>query len=60
MPQLIALALIGGVVWIGYKAFKKEMTRVADELEEAEEKKAMKEVTSLEEGDDGVYRPKGE
>jgi len=57
MIQLTAFALIGGVVWVGYKAFKKEMQRAADELEKAEKKREMKEVPSLKEGADGVFRP---
>ena len=34
MPQLIALGLIGGVVWYGYKAIKREMERINKELED--------------------------
>jgi len=58
MPQLLALALVGGIAWYGYKAFKHEMARVADDLKEAEDKRSVKNVASLEKGDDGVYRPK--
>ena len=57
MPQLIAVALIGGVLWYGYRAFKREMERVGRETREAEQ--AKKEVTSLRKGKDGVYRPSG-
>ncbi|MBL4598350.1 MAG: hypothetical protein JKX93_05205 [Rhizobiaceae bacterium] len=57
MLQIIAFSLIGGVVLVGYKAFRKEMQRAADELEKAEEQRAVKEVPSLKKGDDGVYRP---
>lgn len=58
MPQILALALVGGVVYYGYKVFKKEMKRVAAELDEAEQKKNPKEVTVLQKDEDGVYRPK--
>ena len=56
MPQRIALALVGGLGWYAWRAFKREMARVGDELrgEEAVDKQ----VTSLEPDEDGVYRPK--
>lgn len=57
MVQLIAFALIGGVVMVGYKAFRKEMQKAADELEKTEQKATVKEVPSLKEGPDGVFRP---
>ena len=55
MPQLIALGLIGGVIWIGYRAFKREMARVNAEVREAEKK--AEEKTVLKQDEDGVYRP---
>jgi len=55
MPQLIAIGLIGGVVWYGYKALKREMARINKETR-AEEKKA-KTKTVLKQDKDGVYRP---
>lgn len=55
MPQLIAVALVGGVVWYGYRVFKREMERVGRETREAENR--TKSVTPLQKGKDGVYRP---
>ena len=55
MPQLLAIALIGGVVWYAYRAFKKEMARVAEEVQRAEAKK--EEQSKLVQGEDGIYRP---
>jgi len=56
MPQLVALALVGGLGWYAWRAFKREMARVGDELHT---KEAVDDgVTSLERGEDGVYRPK--
>lgn len=60
MPQLIGLALIGGVVWFGYRAFKREMERVGKETRAAEKRAAeAKRGKELIKGDDGVYRPTG-
>ena len=56
MPQLIAVALIGGVIWYGYRAFKREMERVGRETRAAEKSKSNSQ--PLQKGDDGVYRPK--
>jgi len=58
MPQLIAIGLIGGVVWYGYRALKREMERINKETR-AEEKKA-KSQTVLKQDKDGVYRPTDE
>jgi len=55
MPQLIAIGLIGGVVWYGYRALKREMERINKETR-AQEKKA-KSQTVLKQDKDGVYRP---
>ncbi len=62
MPQLIAVALIGGLVWYAWRAFKREMARIAAVIETQEKKKRKPgeaaNVTVLEKGKDGVYRPK--
>ncbi len=55
MPQLIAIGLIGGVVWYGYKALKREMERINKETRAAENK--AKSQTVLKEDKDGVFRP---
>lgn len=55
MPQLIALGLIGGVVWYGYRALKREMERINKETRAAEKK--AKSQTVLKQDKDGVYRP---
>lgn len=55
MPQLIAIGLIGGVVWYGYKALKREMARINEETRSAEKKAKSK--TILKQDKDGVYRP---
>jgi len=54
MPQLIAIALVGGLVFYAYRAFKREMERVGRETEKAEKKSSGK---ALQKGSDGVYRP---
>ena len=54
--QLIAVGLVGGLLWYGYRAFKREMKRVGEEMREEERKKASK--TVLKQDSDGVYRPK--
>lgn len=58
MPQLIAIGLIGGVVWYGYKALKREMARINEETRKAEKKAKSK--TILKQDKDGVYRPMDE
>jgi hypothetical protein len=58
MPQLIAIGLIGGLVWYGYRAFKRQMAAVGEELNQRQRDKNMKTVDALEKGQDGVYRPK--
>ena len=55
MPQLVAVLLVGGAMWYGYKVFKREMTRVSRETREAE--KSSQSPTALKEDKDGVYRP---
>jgi len=54
MPQLIALGLIGGVVWYGWRALKKEVVRINEETRKAEKKSRT--VTPLQQDEDGVYR----
>jgi len=62
MVQLIAIGLVGGLVWYGYRAFKRQMQSVGEELKKTAEKagadKTRKSVDALEQGPDGVYRPK--
>ena len=58
MPQLIAIGLIGGVVWYGYRALKREMERINKETRAAEKK--AKSQTVLKQDKDGVYRPHNE
>jgi len=58
MPQLIAIGLVGGLVWYGYRAFKRQMAAVGEELKKAEKPPAAKDLDALEMGEDGVYRPK--
>ena len=58
MPQILAIALIGGVAWFAVRAFRKEMARVGEEVRRQEAKSAAKEIEPLEQGKDGVYRPK--
>ncbi len=55
MPQLIAIGLLGGVVWYGYRALKREMERINKETRAAEKK--AKAQTVLKQDKDGVYRP---
>jgi hypothetical protein len=55
MPQVIALGLVGGLVWFAWRALSREMKRVGEELNSAS-----RDVTPLEQGKDGIYRPKGD
>ena len=57
MPQLIAAALIGGVIWYAYRAFKREMARVARETRETDSRSGKNPPAKLQKGEDGVYRP---
>lgn len=57
MPQLVAVALIGGVIWYAWRVLRREMARIGREVAEQENKKAAKDATVLEKGEDGVYRP---
>ena len=58
MPQLIALGLVGGSVWYAWRALKRQMESVGEELRNQETTRDMKTVESLEKGEDGVYRPR--
>lgn len=58
MPQLVAIALIGGVIWYAWRALKREMARIGNEVAEQEHKSAAGKSTMLEKGPDGVYRPR--
>lgn len=58
MPQLIGLALLGGVAWYGYRALKREMERIGRETREAERKaKEARRGKELVPDENGVYRP---
>ncbi|MEM9279474.1 MAG: hypothetical protein AAGA76_12940 [Pseudomonadota bacterium] len=58
MPQLIGLALIGGILWYGYRALKREMERIGRETREAERKaQEAKRGKELVPDENGVYRP---
>ncbi len=60
MPQLIGLALLGGAVWYGYRALKREMERIGRETREAERQaEETRRGKELVRGDDGVFRPDG-
>lgn len=58
MPQLVAIVLIGGVLWVAWRALRREMARVGDELDERDRVKSDQKVEHLERDADGVYRPK--
>lgn len=55
MPQLLGIALLGVLLWYGYRVFKREMERVGRETRAAEARAKAK--TVLKPGEDGVYRP---
>jgi hypothetical protein len=58
MPQLLAIVLVGAVIWYAWRALKREMTRVDTEVRGQENNKTIRDVTPLEQDKDGVYRPK--
>ncbi|WP_075995735.1 hypothetical protein [Salaquimonas pukyongi] len=61
MPQLIAVGLVGGLIWYAWRALKRQMASVGEELrnqEQAHGSRTPRTVESLEKGEDGVYRPK--
>ena len=58
MPQLIGLAIVGGLLWYGYRALKREMERISAGTRAAERKaEEAKHGKELVRGEDGVYRP---
>ena len=57
MPQILAIVLVGAVIWYAWRALKREMKRVDSEVRSQENKKTMRDVTPLEQDKDGVYRP---
>ena len=58
MPQLIAIALIGFLAFYAWRALKREMGRIGNELGEQEAARNLKDAAALEKGPDGVYRPR--
>ena len=56
MPQLVALALVGGVAWYAWRSFKKEMTRL-NQQDTARQPADQRKARRLEKGADGVWRP---
>ena len=60
MPQLIALALVGGVVFIAFRALRSQMKSVGEELERRERMKSEKDIKPLRQDPDGIYRPAGD
>lgn len=69
MVQLIALGLIGGLVWYAYNALQKHMKNIGEELDRKQKASGSKgnaektagskrESEVLELGEDGVYRPR--
>lgn len=57
MPQIVLLLLVGAGLWLGWKALKKEMTRVDRELHDREPGPAQT-VELEKDPKTGVYRPK--
>lgn len=58
MAQLVIIALLGAGAYYGWRAFKREMNRVDQRLRDVEDKKAStREVPTLKQGEDGVFRP---
>ncbi len=59
LPKLIILILGAVVIWYGYKAIKREVSRARAQLRKAEEEKSGTErVQPLAKDADGVYRVK--
>ncbi len=57
MPQLILLAVVGAIAWIGYKRFVAEADRVNSRVREAErEKKTGAQGTLVQDPATGEYR----
>jgi hypothetical protein len=60
MPQLIALALVGGVIFVAIRALRSQMKSVGEELERRERMRAEKDIRPLRQDPDGIYRPAGD
>jgi len=58
MPQMIAIGLVGVLGYYAWRVFRREMARVAGELEKQKASSAPQEAAQLEKGSDGVYRPR--
>jgi membrane protein implicated in regulation of membrane protease activity len=57
MPQLILLAVVGAIAWVGYKRFIAEADRVNARVREAErEKKTGAQGTLVQDPETGEYR----
>ncbi|MCB1386718.1 MAG: hypothetical protein KDJ80_12365 [Nitratireductor sp.] len=64
MPQLIALGLVGALVWYAWRELKRHMHKVDAELRQREAERDrsgnIRDIAPLEKGEDGVYRPRRE
>ena len=59
LPRLIIFALAAAAIWYGYRAIKREIIRVREELRKAEVgEDGESEIQPLEKDADGVYRLK--
>lgn len=58
MPQLLIFAVVAGVALFAVRAVSREMNRVGDQLRRQDAKKDELAPMPLEEGSDGVYRPR--
>ncbi|MCF6322180.1 MAG: hypothetical protein L3J32_10490 [Rhizobiaceae bacterium] len=59
LPKLLILILVVGAVWYIYRAIKREMNRVREELRKAEvDKSSTGEPQPLVKDKDGIYRLK--
>ena len=58
MARLLFFLLIGGAVWYGWRAFRRQQDRVNQALKKAEDSLTRKEPVQLErDPKTGVYRP---
>jgi hypothetical protein len=59
LARLIILGLVAAAIWYGYRAIKREVSRIRNQLSEAQDAKEPKtEIQPLEKDEDGVYRLK--
>jgi len=59
MPQLLLLAVIGVIAWLGYKRFVAEAKRVSAKVRDAEkETRTGAQGTLIEDPETGEYRPR--